>query len=80
MSNKYRYWTTITAFCFERKFKCKDCCEAHFCAKKAINNIYGIKSRKFDALQIYANIGLEGFDEAIAKIGEIKNKMKDIEL
>lgn len=77
---RYTYWTPITAFCFERKLKCKDCSEAFLCAKRQYNNDYGIKPIKFAALQTYANIGLKGFDEALYKIGQQKNRMKDIEL
>lgn len=80
MSNKHYYWTTLTAFCFERKFKCKHCSEFSFCDKRACNNDYGIKKLKFDALQTYANIGLEGFEEALNSIGEPRNRMKDVEI
>lgn len=77
---KYHYWTTLTAFCYERKFKCEGCSEAYFCAKRPYDNDYGIKPLKFAALQTYANIGLKGFDEALHNIGKLRNRMKDIEL
>lgn len=80
MTNQYKYWTTITAFCYERKCKCENCSESYLCAKRPINNIYGMKPIKFAALQTFANIGLYGYQEALDNIGQEKNSMKDIEL
>ena len=82
MSNQNCYWTTLTAFCFERKCKCEGCCEANVaCKVKPIHtNPYNIKPIKYAALQTYANIGLYGFQDALNGIGEKKNKMKDIKI
>ena len=77
MSNRYRYWTSRTAFCFERKFKCKDCSEFSYCNRQPSNNDLGLKSLKFAALRTFANIGLEGFNEAISRIGAQYERERD---
>lgn len=80
MRNKYHYWTSITAFCFERRCKCEGCCESYVACKVEpfVYNQYGMKPVKYAALQTYANIGLKGFKEALYKIGKPKNRMKDV--
>lgn len=80
MSKKFLHWTPITAFCFERKFRCKNCSERYFCEKRKINNIYGLKQIKYAALQTFANRGLCGFQDALNSIGQEKNRIKDLEL
>jgi hypothetical protein len=66
-SNKYRYWTTLTAFCFERKCRCEGCCEANVaCRVKPMKKVpYGMRPIKYAALQTFANIGLDGYEEAL---------------
>ena len=79
-SNRFRYWTQKTAFCFERKMRCLGCTEYPFCEREPFNNDFGMPARKYAALQTFAQIGLYGFEDAIKKIGQKKNIMKDIEL
>ena len=80
MPDKYTYWTPVTAFCYERKFKCKNCSENKICEKKKPNNNLGLRANKYAALQTYSNIGLKGYEEALYKIGKPKVRMKDIKL
>ena len=80
MTNRYRYWTAKTAFCFERRCKCEGCSEVNFCEKKPLNNYYNLKPLKFAAIETFKNIGWYGFVEALHKIGEPKHKMKDVKI
>ena len=71
-TNQYRYWTTLTAFCFERGCKCEGCCELNVaCRVKPLHtNPYKIKPVKYAALKTFANIGTKGLDDALGRIGE----------
>ena len=82
MPEQYHCWTVITAFCFERKCKCEGCSELNVgCKVKPIHtNPYHIKPVKYAALKTYANIGLEGYADALQNIGKLRNRMKDIKL
>ena len=69
---KYMMWTTLTAFCFERKCKCEGCCELDVaCRVKPMARIpYDIKPVKYAAIRTFANIGYDGYQRALSRIGE----------
>ena len=57
----YTRWTSLTATCYLRKMKCKNCPEKEACKLSyEYNNKYKIHPTKYSTLKIYANLGKEG--------------------